>query len=338
MTNITFRCDSEVHVQADWDETVIDALLRSGTRVPFFCKSGICGQCKSLLAAGEVVEIGSAPQILSEEEVRLGHILICRSIAVTDCEIIPQNLPTVGSELPWPDACEVVAAGWIAPGLFHFRVRLPADSKAPSFLFYPGQYSYLQSPQKENGTLPSRLYPATRPGQRYLDFYLTAEAEERARSLHEAFRVGASVQLARPVGASSLKESESGPLVIAAANEGLPSVLSMLELLNLKRGTRPVRVVLRGTREGHLERQILQLCAEGEIGLDFSRDAPDVRAALEAALAAVTGSAAKASLRPNAYVKGDEGLVRLAREVLYARGLRPWEVHAEILGGARPDA
>src|ERR1700743_1492215 len=107
MAKIKFRCAVPVSVDAEWDETVLDALVRTGTPVPFFCRSGICGQCKSVLVDGEVLEIGTAPRILTQAEIDDGLVLICRSIAVTDCEIVPQTLPRDHAELPWPDEVEV---------------------------------------------------------------------------------------------------------------------------------------------------------------------------------------------------------------------------------------
>ena len=69
MAKIRFRCAAPVSVDAEWDETVLDALVRTGTPVPFFCRSGICGQCKSVLVDGEVLEIGTAPRILTQAEI-----------------------------------------------------------------------------------------------------------------------------------------------------------------------------------------------------------------------------------------------------------------------------
>ena len=148
MSKIKFHCAPPVTVEAEWDETVLDALLRSGTPVPFFCRSGICGQCKSTLAAGELVQVGTAPEILTQDEIDSGLVLICRSIATSDCEIIPQHLPVANDELPWPQSAQVTESRWLAPHLSHCRVPAAPAPGAPTFLFHPGQYTHLQSPPK----------------------------------------------------------------------------------------------------------------------------------------------------------------------------------------------
>jgi CDP-4-dehydro-6-deoxyglucose reductase/ferredoxin-NAD(P)+ reductase (naphthalene dioxygenase ferredoxin-specific) len=335
MTRIKFHCSSPVTVDAEWDETVLDALVRSGTPVPFFCRSGICGQCKSVLAAGELMEIGTAPRILTQEEIDRGMVLICRSIAVEDCEIVPLNLPREAGELPWPDEVDVVEAGWSSQTLFHLRVAVPADGAVATFLFHPGQYSHVRAPQRAHGDLPSRLYPATRPGHAFLDFHLTPRDPRQAAAFGDVFRVGARLRLARPVGASSLKEGERGPAVLVAHAEGLPAVLSMLALLRMRDDRSGLHVVVRGDGDGPLEREVVGLCEAGGIDLRFA-DADGVRAALEFVADAVAATPCRSGRRPQAYVKGDESLVRASREVFYARGMKPWEVHAEILEGIVP--
>jgi ferredoxin/NAD(P)H-flavin reductase len=332
MSKIKFQCASPVTVEAEWDETVLDALLRTGTPVPFFCRSGICGQCKSKLAAGEVMQVGTAPQILTPEEVGAGVVLICRSIATDDCEIIPQHLPVNNDELPWPARAEVAEASWVAPKLFHCRVAASQDADAPTFLFHPGRYTHLQAPRDPQWDLPTRLYPATRPGHDFIDFYLAPKNARQSQSFDEAFRIGTTVQLARPVGASCLKEGEKGPAVLVANAVGLPAVLSMIELLRMRDDRSGVHVVVRGDAHGRLEREVVRECADAGIDLQF-RDEARVREALEQVAQAVTATPCKSGRRPQAYVKGDEALVRTAREVFYARGLKPWEVHAETIEG-----
>jgi ferredoxin/ferredoxin-NADP reductase len=332
MAKIKFRCSPPVEVEAGWDETVLDALLRSGMPVPFFCRSGICGECKSQLAAGELVQIGTAPAILSQAEVDAKLVLICRSIAVTDCEIVPQHLTVANDELPWPTRVQVVEAGWLGASLFHFRTAADRGAGAATFLFRPGQYTYLQAPSDADWDLPSRMYPATRPGHDFIDFNRTPAGPRQARSMKAAFRVGAGLQLARPVGASCLKEADRGAAILVASSVGLPAMLSMVELLRMRDDRSGLHVVVRGRAEDRLESEVASACAGAGIDLQFRND-DDIRAALEAVARAVTAEPARSGRRAQAYVKGDERLVRMSREVFYACGLKPWEVHAETLEG-----
>lgn len=331
MTSIKFSGKSVVTVEAEWDETVLDALLRSGSPVPFFCRSGICGQCKSRLLAGEVTEIGNAPTILSEEERRQGYILICRSLAVTDCEVEPENLPDErGSEPAWPQQSELVSAAWVSAELFHFRVQAAESSEQAIYLFHPGQYSHLLGDAYAQ-VFPSRLYPATRPGRTFLDFYVAGNAAVHERSM-SLFRPGAKLELARPVGASSLQEGEKGPVLIIAEQDGLSGALSMLELLAMREDPTSLRMLVRGAGEHYLEKRIGSLCRETGIPMHFF-EAQSLESVLAKAVSELESSTARSAGRLQAYVKGSEKLVSASRRALFQSGLRPWEVHADILAG-----
>lgn len=335
MTKIKFQCASPVAVEAEWDETVLDALLRTGTPVPFFCRSGICGQCKSTLVSGEVMQVGTAPPILTDRETQAGTVLICRSVAVTDCEIVPLNLPEESAELPWPGEVRVAASGWRTPGLFHVRVALAEGAAVPTFLFHPGQYCHVQASPGDSRALPSRLYPASRPGHPFLDFHLSPRGPEQARAFDDAFGVGSVLRLSKPVGASCLKEGERGPALLVSNAAGLPAMLSMISLLGVRDDRTGVQVLVRGADDGLLEVEAAQAGAEAGIDVRICRD-DELRSLLEDAADAATRTPCKTGRRPQAYVKGDASLVRLSREIFYARGLKAWEVHAEILEGAVP--
>ena len=329
MSTIKFQGQQEVTVEAEWDETILDALLRSGAEVPFFCRSGVCGQCKSLLIDGEVTEIGSAPPVLGRDEIDAGHILICRSIALSDCQLQTRSLCGPAAELPWPTHCEVLQATAVEETLFHLRIGIVEDDPVRSFLFHPGQYTRLQAPVPEGVDLPWRLYPANRPGHDFLDFYLPCSASS-ARQLCRAFPAGQPLELARPVGASSLKEGERGPVILVAEGPGLSAALSMIEMLALRQERGGVHVFTVAGGPAWLERQAAQLAREYGIHHQHVE-----ATALASALAQVSHElhprTLPAAARLQAYAKAGAGAVKMLREVLYKDGVRPWEVHADVL-------
>jgi ferredoxin-NADP reductase/DMSO/TMAO reductase YedYZ heme-binding membrane subunit len=64
------------------DRTVLEAAEDCGVDLPFECRSGVCGQCKTRLIAGEVAM--DSADALSAAERRRGVILACQARAVTD--------------------------------------------------------------------------------------------------------------------------------------------------------------------------------------------------------------------------------------------------------------
>ena len=64
------------------DRTVLEAAEDCGVDLPFECRSGVCGQCKTRLISGEVA-MDSADALSASERSR-GLILACQARAITD--------------------------------------------------------------------------------------------------------------------------------------------------------------------------------------------------------------------------------------------------------------
>ena len=68
-----------------WTQTVLEAAEAAGVDIPFECRSGICGQCKTQLISGEVtMEVQDA---LTRAERAMGLILACQARAVQTIEV-----------------------------------------------------------------------------------------------------------------------------------------------------------------------------------------------------------------------------------------------------------
>jgi ferredoxin-NADP reductase/DMSO/TMAO reductase YedYZ heme-binding membrane subunit len=67
------------------DQTVLEAAEGAGVDIPFECRSGICGQCKTHLVTGRVVM--DVQDALSAADVAKGFILACQARAVRNVEV-----------------------------------------------------------------------------------------------------------------------------------------------------------------------------------------------------------------------------------------------------------
>tara|TARA_B100002051_G_scaffold247606_1_gene256782 strand:+ start:145 stop:438 length:294 start_codon:yes stop_codon:yes gene_type:complete len=74
-------------IEADTEETLLEAARRAGIDPPSNCTSGICGTCMMRLVSGELEGLNPLPPGLDEEIVANGAILACIVRAVTSCEI-----------------------------------------------------------------------------------------------------------------------------------------------------------------------------------------------------------------------------------------------------------
>jgi ferredoxin len=64
-------------IEASTDQTILEAAEAAGVELPFECRSGICGQCKTKLVAGEVaMEVQDA---LTAADRARGLVLACQA-------------------------------------------------------------------------------------------------------------------------------------------------------------------------------------------------------------------------------------------------------------------
>jgi ferredoxin len=76
---------SNVETTGDNQSTLLDQAEQAGINIPYSCRGGKCGRCKTKLLSGEVKVLND--QGLFKNEIADGYILACSSIPETDISI-----------------------------------------------------------------------------------------------------------------------------------------------------------------------------------------------------------------------------------------------------------
>src|SRR5262249_60096919 len=76
-----------IEMEADEDETILNAAFRQGLMLMHGCKEGQCSSCKSFLLDGEVDLDRYSTFALPDFEEQEGWTLLCRAHAYSDLEI-----------------------------------------------------------------------------------------------------------------------------------------------------------------------------------------------------------------------------------------------------------
>jgi ferredoxin len=308
---------------AAWDETILDAFLRSGAPVPFFCRSGLCGQCKSILVAGEVEPVGLPSYLLTEAEQQSGVVLLCSSRAVTDCEIQAVNNFVPSDAASWPATFDIERRVNVHAGLVQVRLRSTEPDVALSFR--AGQSTRFCAPEFAS-LLP--MFLASRPGLPYLDLYFSLE--DHPSALVERLQPGAVVELSEPSGSASLRETEPGPVLVFAEGPGKASAVGMVEAIAALGPEAPTTAfVLRGAADGPLEHRVIGFARAAGIDASIAALADDVPAAIDKALTALKLRSSAGKVR--AYVKACRDTVKAVRTVLLQHEVRPWDTHVDVI-------
>lgn len=67
------------------DQTVLDAAEAAGLRLPFSCREGQCGTCRTKLVAGQVDMQHRGG--IRQRQIDMGYVLLCCSRPLTDLTI-----------------------------------------------------------------------------------------------------------------------------------------------------------------------------------------------------------------------------------------------------------
>ncbi|RBP84325.1 ferredoxin oxidoreductase [Marinomonas rhizomae] len=205
-------------IRASQGSTLLEAFLENGIDISYSCLSGRCGTCRCKIIEGSV----SGPSAAEGRLAQHGQfVLACQSRIETDSVI----------EIPEPDEiithptktlkAEVVSYDELSKDVRRLRLK---TNKA--FDYSPGQFSNL-SFWREDGTRSYSMAGVTEDDT--LEFHIRLVPNGRVTSkLDEQMKVGASIKLNGPLGASYLRRKNTDPMLCIATGTGLAPIISIV--------------------------------------------------------------------------------------------------------------
>jgi CDP-4-dehydro-6-deoxyglucose reductase len=219
------------------DEPILGAAIRQGIGMPYGCKDGACGTCKSRLLEGRVIHGAHQHKALSEAEEASGLILTCCATPQTDCLVEARTVPGAGEFPILKMPGRVLSIERPTADVAVIRVQLPANQ---NFQFRAGQYiefilrdgarrSYSMANAPHNlGTPPSiELHIRHMPGGKFTDHVFSAMKEKDI------------VRMEGPFGSFFLREDSDKPMVLLASGTGFAPIKALIERLEELGSTRP---------------------------------------------------------------------------------------------------
>jgi CDP-4-dehydro-6-deoxyglucose reductase, E3 len=220
---------SEREFEVARDEPVLTAAIRQGVGLPYGCRDGACGSCKSRLLAGRVIHGVHQARALSAEEEEAGFILTCCATPQTDCVVEARSVPGAGEFPILKMPGRVLSMERPAPDVAVLRVQLPANQR---FQFHAGQYvefilrdgarrSYSMANAPHNLGMPPSIELHIRhlPGGKFTDH------------VFGAMQLKEIVRMEGPFGSFFLREASDKPIILLASGTGLAPVKALVERL-----------------------------------------------------------------------------------------------------------
>ena len=219
------------------DERILAAAIRQGIGLPYGCRDGACGSCKSRLLEGRVIHGAHQSKALSPAEEEAGWVLTCCATPVTDCVVEARNVPGAGDFPILKLPSRVLSIERPAPDVALLKMQLPANQNLQyragqyvEFILRDGarrSYSMANAPHLL-GTPPCiELHIRHMPGGKFTDQVFSTLKEKDI------------LRLEGPYGSFFLREESAKPFVLLASGTGFAPIKALVEHMELKGITRP---------------------------------------------------------------------------------------------------
>ncbi|MBA3624835.1 MAG: CDP-6-deoxy-delta-3,4-glucoseen reductase [Methylibium sp.] len=216
------------------DEAVLTAAIRAGVGLPYGCRDGACGSCKSRLLEGRVIHGAHQSKALSAAEEEAGLILTCCAAPQTDLVVEARNVAAAGEFPVQKMPCRVSSIQRPAPDVAVVKLQLPANvvlqyhaGQYIEFILKDGarrSYSMANAPHLAAGGL--ELHLRHMPGGLFTDHVFAAMKEKDI------------LRLEGPYGGFYLREDATRPIVLLASGTGLAPIKAIVEQLQFKGSSR----------------------------------------------------------------------------------------------------
>ncbi len=231
------------------DEPILSAAIRQGVGLPYGCRDGACGSCKSRLIEGRVLHGAHQHKALSVADEAAGLILTCCATPQSDCVVLARSVPGAGEFAVLKMPSRVISLSRAAADVLVLRLQLPANQH---FQYHAGQYIefILAGGARRSYSMacaPGRLGspPAIELHLRHLAGGLFTDAAFSTLKAKDILRIEG------PFGSFFLRQSHK-PIILLASGTGLAPIKALVEQLQDTAARRPAVLYWGGRRRADL--------------------------------------------------------------------------------------
>jgi len=213
-----------IEMEADEDETILNAAFRQGIMLMHGCKEGQCSACKSFLLDGDVDLDRYSTFALPDFEEAEGWTLLCRAHAYSDLEVELINYDEEvlhGGTPPRTVSTIVEAVEPLTADIWWLKLR-PEEPLE----FKPGQYVDIGIP----GTDEHRSFSMANTDHETLEFMIKQYPGGKLSGLlaDSSIKPGDTLEVTGPYGVFTLRRSSPRRLLFIGGGAGMAPILSLL--------------------------------------------------------------------------------------------------------------
>jgi CDP-4-dehydro-6-deoxyglucose reductase len=252
------------------DEAILPAAIRQGIGLPYGCRDGACGSCKSRLVEGRVIHGAHQLKALSTAEEEAGFILTCCAKPQSDCVVEARSVPGAGEHPVLKLPSRVISIEKPAPDVAVLRLQLPANQNLQyragqyvEFILRDGarrSYSMANAPHSLGSPPAIELHLRHMPGGKFTEHVFTALKERDI------------LRMEGPFGSFFLREDSAKPIILLASGTGFAPIKAIVEQLRHRGSTRPTTLYWGCRRKADLYQHAW--CAQQAAELPWLRYVP----------------------------------------------------------------
>jgi CDP-4-dehydro-6-deoxyglucose reductase len=219
------------------DEAILPAAIRQGVGLPYGCRDGACGSCKSKLLEGRVIHGAHQLKALTAAEEEAGFILTCCATPQTDCVVEARSVPGAGEHPVLKMPTRVMSINKPAADVAVLKLQLPANQ---NLQYRAGQYvelilrdgarrsySMANAPHDLGSPPAMELHIRHMPGGKFTDQVFGTLKEKDI------------LRMEGPFGSFFLREDSAKPMILLASGTGFAPIKAIIQQLQHLGSNRP---------------------------------------------------------------------------------------------------
>jgi CDP-4-dehydro-6-deoxyglucose reductase len=220
----------------DRDEPILAAAIRQGIGLPYGCKDGACGSCKSRLLEGRVIHGAHQAKALSNEEEAAGLILTCCAAPQTDVVVEARTVPGAGEFPVRKMPTRVISIDKPAEDVAVLTMQLPANDV---LRYHAGQYIEFILPGNTRRSYSMATAPHTQGDKPAIELHIRHMPGGLFTSqVFGALKAKDILRIEGPFGSFFLREDSAAPIVLLASGTGFAPIKAIIEQLRFKASER----------------------------------------------------------------------------------------------------
>lgn len=214
------------------EEAVLEAALRQRVGLPYGCRDGACGSCKTQVLTGEIDYPNGLPPGIGSEESARGMALLCQARARSDLSLDTQEVSELGQIQIKIMPVRVAATTLLAPDVMRVRLTLPSTQRLQ---FLAGQYVDILLSDGRRRAFSIANAPHD---DEFLELHIRhVEHGDFTHYVFERMKPKSLLRIRGPLGSFFLREDSDRPMVLMAGGTGFAPIKGIIEHA-LGQGTR----------------------------------------------------------------------------------------------------